>query len=207
MTNGYVRSDKEANGRTSANWKMADRILRESVKADVLAILDTCYASNLYKNQQSDNPRIYELFCASGYDRTTAGPGPKSFTTALIGSLETLLEKHQGAPFTIRELAIEVGRRRERRKTQPFIWPILNRFDGFIALAPLKPTTPGQKEKYNSDQVRAMLTLRFALTAERLTDQQTIKLARAVCQAIKKVKAPIKRVHMGNYMPWGDAIA
>ena len=204
MTKWFLSSDQGNNERTSANWKVAHTILEKSVKADVLGILDTCYASNLFKHQQPDNPRTYELFCASGYDKATAGPGPKSFTTALIGSLETLLEKYKGEPFTTRELAIEVGRRKERRKTQPFIWPILNRFDSFIALAPLNPATLGQKEEYNPRPVRAELTLRLALTEERLTEPQTIKLSQALCQAIKKIKAPVKRVHMEKLYATGE---
>ena len=206
MTKGNVRSDNERNDRTSANWKTVDILLRDYCKANVLAILDTCFASNLYKHQQADNPRTYELFCASGYDKATAGPGPKSFTTALIGALEELLKKYGGGHFTTRELSIEVGRRKERRLTQPFVWPILYQFESYIALAPRKPATLGQKEEYNQDQVRATLTLRLPLTVERLTEQQIIKLARGFCQAVKKVKAPVKRVHWGKLETLGERI-
>lgn len=160
----------------------------------MLAILDTCYASNIDRSRQQDNPRIYELFCASGKDKPTAGPGPKSFTTALISSLKALLEEHKGKPFTTRELCVQVCRHPERHGRESFIWPVLNQFERMITLVPLKDNQVKRQEVYDRNQPRAVLSLRLPLTRATLTDEEIQTMAKALCQAVKTIKAPVKRI-------------
>jgi hypothetical protein len=193
------RSDTQADTwagdyRASAVWNYAERTLIEDADCDMLAIFDTCFASNLYKNIKQDDPRTYELFTASGHDRTTVGPGPRSFTTALISSLKELLAASKGRPFTIRQVCDKINLNPARRKNQSHVWSRFKRYDRNIALAPLKRTLAERQEDFNFGQTRASLFLRLSLTVERLTEQQIITTARAFSRAVKKTEMPVKRI-------------
>ena len=59
----------------SANWDNAEKPLSTDAENDVLAILNTCFTSNLHKNRQLDDLQVYEILAATG---VTAGSGPKS---------------------------------------------------------------------------------------------------------------------------------
>lgn len=166
----------------------------DDADCDMVAIFDTCFASNLYKNMQRDDSRTYELFTASGHDRTTAGPGPKSFTTALISALKELLAVSKDRPFTIRQVCDKINLNPHRRKNQSHVWSRFNSYDRNIALAPLKRTPAERKEDFNLDQKRAVLVLRLSLTVERLTEQQIKAAARAFSKAVKKVEVPVQRI-------------
>ena len=166
----------------------------EDADCDMLAIFDTCFASNLAKNIQQHDPRTYELLTASGHDRTTVGPGPRSFTTALMSSLKDLLEGCGDHPFTVRQLCEKINLHPARRKNQSHVWSRFKRYDRNIALAPLKRTLAERKEEFNLDQTRALLFLRLPLTVERLTEQQVHTIARAFSKGVKNAKAPVKRI-------------
>jgi hypothetical protein len=160
----------------------------------MVAIFDTCFASNLCKYLETEDPRTYELLTASGHDRTTAGPGPRSFTTALISSLKDLLEECGDRPFTIRQLCEKINLHPARRKNQSHVWSRFKRYDRNIALAPLKRTPAERREQFNLGQTRALLNLRLPLTVERLTEEQITETARAFSRAVKKAKVPVKRI-------------
>jgi hypothetical protein len=160
----------------------------------MVAIFDTCFASNLSKNTRQDDPRTYELLTASGHDRPTVGPGPRSFTTALISSLKELLEECRDRPFTIRQLCEKINLHPARRKNQSHVWSRFKCYDRNIALAPLTRTLAERKEDFNLGQTRALLFLRLPLTVERLTEEQINTTARAFSRAVKKAKVPAKRI-------------
>lgn len=166
----------------------------EDADCDMVSIFDTCFASNLNKNTQRDDPRTYELLTASGHDRMTVGPGPKSFTTALISSLKDLLEECKDSPFTVRQLCEKINLHPARRKNQSHVWSRFKRYDRNIALAPLKRTLDERKEDFNFGQTRALLFLRLPLTVERLSEQQINATARAFSKAVKQTKVPVKRI-------------
>ena len=77
----------------SVIWHNAGKPLSADAESDVLAILDTYFASNLYKNRQQDDLRGYEILAAAGHDKVTAGPGSRSFIHALICALKELLNE------------------------------------------------------------------------------------------------------------------
>jgi hypothetical protein len=135
------------------------------------------------------------MLTASGHDRPTVGPGPRSFTTALISSLKGLLDECGDRPFTIRQLCERINLVPERRKNQSHVWSRLNRFDRNIALAPLKRTDAERQEEFNLEPTRARLSLRLSLTKERLNEQQINKLARAFSKAVKNSKVPVQRIN------------
>ncbi|MCJ1379747.1 hypothetical protein MMC17_002850 [Xylographa soralifera] len=161
----------------SANWDNAEKPLSIDAESDVLAILDTCFASNLYKNRQQDDLRVYEILAATGHDKVTAGPGPKSFTTALISALKELLDECGDLPFLTKQLCDKINLHPMRRKSQSHVWPMFKRYDRSIQLAPLQRTLAERKEEFNYDRTRGVLSLRLPLTVEFLTDQQISTLA------------------------------
>lgn len=185
-----------------ASWNRAESPLIEEADCDVLAIFDTCFASNIQKNGQLKDLRTYEFFAASGHDKMTAGPGPKSFTNALISSLKELLEECGDNSFTIRQLCEKVNLKEARRGNQSHVWSRFKRYDRYIALAPLKRTLAQRKEDFNPDQTRAFLSLRLPLTTERLTEEQISTIARAFSKAVKDHKAPVKSIDWVGLQSW-----
>ena len=164
---------------------------------DVLAIFDTCFASNLQGKGRLGHRRTYELFAASGLDRQTAGPGPKSFTTALIASLKDLLEEYGDQSFTIRQVCEKINRLPNRRRNQSHVWSRFKCYDRYITLAPLKRTPTERMQEYDNndhDRTRATLSLRLSLTTSQLTKDQIESMAVSISMALKASKAPVKRI-------------
>lgn len=192
-----LRSDEDLPA--SAIWNEAEGHLIRHARCDVLAILDTCYASNLSKNFQKDDGRAYEVLAASGLDKPTARPGPKSFTTALIASLEALLEKHKEKPFTTRELCDEINQRRRGFKVnnQSHVHDRLKRYKRHINLAALKNNRADRVKEFRQDPTRGFLTLDLPLTVDYLTDEQAKALATTLSKAVKDY--PVKRINFVKF--------
>lgn len=161
----------------------------------MLVIFDSCFASNLYKGRQQKVNRAYELLCASGHDKLTAGPGPKSFTTALIWSLKELLEECKDTPFPTKQLCDKINLHPMRRGCQGHIWPYNRRYDRTIALTPLKNTLDERKREFSLVKTRATLSLRLSLTVDDLSDDEIRTMARALCKGVKKMEVSVvKRI-------------
>ncbi|KAK8007742.1 hypothetical protein PG989_001732 [Apiospora arundinis] len=96
-------SRPEANGDLhEIVWDSAENNIKET-RADVLVIFDCCHAGELERNIRGHyQNRAFEYLAATSAKSTTRKPGPKSFTRALIWSLDHLLEKH--TRFSTQEL-------------------------------------------------------------------------------------------------------
>lgn len=160
----------------------------------MLAIFDACYASNIHKAAQKQDPRTYELLTATGHDKMTAGPGRRSFTAALVKSLRALREECGEDPFTTHQLCEKINLHTERRTNQSHLWNRFKRFDRTIALAPLKKNFHERKQEFSQEETRSLLTLTLPLTVARLSNDQIQELARSLSKAVKDVKAPVKRL-------------
>ena len=197
-TPAIVRSHAPGQHPSSAIWDRAERPLLEDVDGDVLAILDACFASNLHTKGQLEHYRTYELFAAAGHDRQTAGPGPKSFTTALIASLKSLLEEYDDQPFTIRQLCETINLHPDRRCNQSHVWSRSKCYDRYIALAPLKRTPNERMQDYDNNdhhnRTRAVLSLRLSLTACPLTEGQIKFMAASISNSLKTPGTLVKRI-------------
>lgn len=176
-----------------AFWNEAERYLIEHTQGSVLAILDTCFAGSMHKGTTED-ARTYEVIAAAAPDAPTAGPGPKSFTTALITSLKALHTRYEGRPFTTYELCNEISLQRERRRTPPHRFPRIKRYDEKIELAPLKRLDSERIEHFRNQQERAFLTLRFALEEESMSQDQVEDLAQHVSTAAKKANVSVRSI-------------
>ncbi|KAI4086281.1 MAG: hypothetical protein LQ348_002067 [Seirophora lacunosa] len=86
--------DATKRARNRVVWNKTEELLRPAA-ADVLEIFDCCYAGTLGLTRGEN--RRFEYLAATKDQKTTAVPGPKSFTSALIFALEALREqKHKG---------------------------------------------------------------------------------------------------------------
>lgn len=168
----------------------------EDADCDVLGIFDTCFASNLHQKGYTGHRRTYQLLAASGHDKTTVGPGPRSFTTALICSLKFLLEKHGKEPFTTYELCENINFQPTRRNNQSHVWSRLKQYDRFITLAPLNRAAARREEHHNYLKTRAHMSIRLSLTEPRLTEEQISTMAREFSKAVRVARAPVKSLHL-----------
>src|ERR1700712_2740189 len=180
-------------------WDYAEDTLIRDVKADCLAILDTCFAGNIHKNALPTESRTYELLSASGPDRTTIGPGIKSFTSALIHSMEELREEHKGGPFTTWQLEQKIMMQETRRHNPPHLYPRILNYDRHIKLAPFKKTwQERQKKPVNqgptTPSLPAYITLRVAINAKDLSANKIKKLATNVCKAARSAEVGVQRI-------------
>ena len=111
-----------------AVWNSAERALIEA-KAHVLAIMDTCFASNLMEAGVKSNITVdehlyrgmFELLCASGRNKGTPGPGEGSFTNDLIHVLKELLNQ-PNVVFSTFDLTQRLTMVRDHRYPPPQLW-------------------------------------------------------------------------------------
>lgn len=171
-----------------ANWNIAEDILKaDEIDADVLTILDACYASNITKSALQTSKK-FELLSACGLDQTTAAPGPLSFTRALIDNLKDLLTEYGDKPFNTFHINQRVCMDKRRRECPSHLWYRLQS-DSNILLAPLKAT--GKRTQHKAivaRNPRGYLTLRFALRDESLNKEQIEVLTRSLAKAFENKK-------------------
>ncbi|KAK7991005.1 homeobox domain-containing protein [Apiospora arundinis] len=116
-------------------WESVENNINDT-RADVLVIFDCCHAGQL-GNVRGNNHRAFEYLAATSAYSTTRSPGRKSFTRALIWSLDHLLEKQ--TRFTLGELVRTIYNDAPHfpKKQCPMIFhgqdPVLR----FIMIAPL----------------------------------------------------------------------
>lgn len=171
-----------------ANWNKAEDILKaDEIDADVLTILDACYASNITKSALQTSKK-FELLSACGLDQTTAAPGPNSFTRALIDTLEELVTEYGDKPFNTFHINQRVCMDKRRRECPSHLWYRLHS-DSNILLAPMKGTKAHTQHKANvARNPRGYLTLRFALRDESLNKEQIEVLTRSLAKAFENKK-------------------
>ncbi|KAF2789869.1 hypothetical protein K505DRAFT_252417 [Melanomma pulvis-pyrius CBS 109.77] len=178
-SNKGSRFKKEAH----ANWNSAEAFLRSDVvEGDVLTILDTCYASNHTKSG-NDESRTFELLSACAINETTAAPGKRSFTRALLVALDKLLKEFGDKPFTTARLNQDILRNPLRHGSPSQLWLYNERH---VRLAPLKPWKDRKQKSFPlalSHPPRGYLTLRFALRHDSLNREQIEFLTKKLSEA------------------------
>ncbi len=176
------------------SWNEVEKTLIEEGKGDILVIMDSCFAGNLKYSAQRNYKRAYEFLAACKRDRTTAPPGPKSFTHILHKSLEGLLNKDPS--FTTRELLSEIIETEERHYNLPDFWSRSASTERNIRLAPLSKLPPNEKASYfDENPIPQYLTLRVELKdSDRPTKIEIEELARNVSRAVKSSLIKTRRV-------------
>lgn len=178
----------------TAFWDLAETPLLQSAESDVLAIFDCCYASHAHKGGL-ENQRTYELLAASPRDRLayTYSPGSKSFTTALIKSLNELLEEFGNRNFTTTKLLDKIN---TNRNPPSMLWDRLHKHERHVQLAPLEKKFDQVDEKpfVFGDPEKASIKLRFSVKESELNQKQLEDLARQLPVAFEKANVPLRRI-------------
>ncbi len=81
----------------SVPWQVAEQHIKNR-QADILLVFDCCWAGLLSGPYERAPPskRHFEFLGACAANQVTAGPGPKSFTRAMIESLKDLADEEGG---------------------------------------------------------------------------------------------------------------
>lgn len=177
-----------------ANWNQAEQSLHEA-DADVLTIVDSCSAGSVMKGATNDS-QIFELLAATGRRAPTAGPGPRSFTRAMIDSLKDQLSKNPDIPFTTYDLNQAIMKRRKNDTSQ-----IFNRNSAhshrFIKLAPLDEV---KVESPIVPKDSSYLSLRFVFKRETvLSNDQIARLAKQLSTGALNSETDIRAIEWLDY--------
>lgn len=174
----------------SIAWDEAEQGFVRSAKGDVLTIMDACFAGNVLPTVHREYEGTYEYLGACHIDRTTASPGKKSFTTALIASLEKLLARHEGHSFTTADL-LHVITEHTRRNNPPLLASRIENNDRRISLA---PKLSCKKSYFDDSPIPAYLTLRIELKEQTLDPDKVEDLAKRIAWAVRQSKVEARRV-------------
>jgi hypothetical protein len=160
---------KKTNARNSVVWGEAEMIIKRTT-GDVLVIFDCCHAGALTKRSRSVSGRNFEFLAACGSDDVTEMPGPNSFTSALIWSLEALAKSKP--TFTTQQLLRKINR--EAPNFPPHQHALIEERGEDetscyrkLVLAPLPnpgekiETEPSQEDQKPKPQIKHYLDLRF----------------------------------------------
>lgn len=167
----------------------------------MLVIMDCCNAGLIMKSMVDDT-RAYEIMSATGAGLTTPKPGPRSYTRALIDSLDAELKKsesHEWWPLDTYNLNQEI----KRRKNWSHLPQLFHRNqiakNRHISLAPL------QKPREQTPQsLGCSATLRLQLV---FSDRTTLKekeithLATALAKGAKDSNLTITALEWMGFNP------
>lgn len=175
-----------------ASWNEAETPLKDA-EADVLMILDTCSAGNIFKGQGDEGIRAFQVLAAAGRNQPASPPGKNSFTRALIDALKAQLARSDHGAFNAFDLHNDIMRRRQKMNSQIFRHPFTKSSSRFIKLAPL-----AEKNDMNESISRretAYLTLRLAFgEASNITPEAIEALAKGVSHGVLESKLDIRAI-------------
>jgi hypothetical protein len=189
----------------TALWESAEEPLRSMASADVLAVLDCCFASTAAVKGSGNQTRAYQLLAASSKDGLTSEPGKDSFTTAFCDSLEELLDESQESMFPLIKLHAKIN---TKPKQESFLWDRLKQHRpqtfGKIALGRLETNQKRCDSFKETEPEQASLTLRFSLKADEMDDDEVRLLAQNIPSACLDAGLQLRgvewvRFEQGNY--------
>lgn len=175
------------------HWDEAERNFVQSARGDVLTIMDACFAGNVTPTVNRAYENMYEYVGACHKGKMTSSPGNKSFTSALIASLNHLFEIRARQSFTTPHLVSTIAEQPWRIKSPPF-------FDSRGASSPvdrrifLAPQKRFGETCFENIPIPTYLTLRIEPKDETLDPDQGEELARKVARAVKSSKIRTRRV-------------
>ncbi|KAI8938545.1 hypothetical protein NX059_004431 [Plenodomus lindquistii] len=196
----FAHNDKKTNDesgpyKAEAFWNEAEApLLTSSTEADVLVILDCCFASAALHKGTNNERRAYDLLAACKAHRTTPRPGEKSFTNAFIKAVYALLGADKSGSFLVKELAEHM----DNRDCQPAIHNRLNNEQtGQIILAPLDKFRAQEKEVQFQNRLpeRAWIKLHFSLVEPTLSREQLKQLGEKLPDVFEDCHIPLRGIN------------
>jgi hypothetical protein len=201
-SNKCVRTENtQADGKSTCaqheptcRWKSVETHLQDA-DADVLTIMDSCYAAAVINKNNRRVERSFETLAAA--HEYTRQPGPESFTRALIDSLTDLHVEPVDTirpPFDTSRLHDRIMRRMRTMRRKHHIPPLLNRNENrnarHICLAPLSKNE--LQPLRQADRTKGILHLQVVFEKNReLNMEETTRLASSLAQAAKKTNLNI----------------
>ncbi|KAI4714090.1 hypothetical protein J4E89_001540 [Alternaria sp. Ai002NY15] len=177
-----------------AIWNDAERTLIEKVKANVLTIMDCCYAGDLMRNV-SEHGRTFEMIAASRMGAPTPGPGENSFTRCLIRQLKVLAVKSSGgygSYFDTHELVERIEK--ERPDSPPRLFRRIPGSSRHIELRRLKPKNERPTQKPSISSHARFLHLGFALKHETIDEKQIQYLTKELPALFSSIRLPLVNI-------------
>jgi hypothetical protein len=172
------------------NWEEVEKKFIERAKGDVLTIMDACFAGAVRTMLHREPGHTYEYLGACAYDKTTASPGEKSFTAALINALQILLDEGEKQQFTTADLSRVIGLQKYRKNNLPCLWSRSAHDERRIMLAPMGKGKP----YFDNTEIPAYLELRIELKQDSLTPAEVEDLARRVARSVSESTVKTRRV-------------
>jgi hypothetical protein len=176
-------------------------------EADLLVILDCCYAGALAHPRMKRGPshRIFSFLASTHADQTAVGPGDDSFTSALTHSLRLLVDRADG--FTIMELLGEIQRAPYFKDTEQHPmegWREEKPTDRRLKIRPLShpqsaeppPGLVASPEGKCIDETQYLLRLNFAFS-EPPNEDHISGFVFDLAHMIKTSQSPVKSVSWG----------
>ena len=154
--------------------------------------MDACFAGNVSSTYHRDYESTYEYLGACRKDQPTASPGDKSFTAALITSLNELLERPESQSFTTADLFRTIAEQRYRKNNPPLLASRVEKSDRRILLAP--KLSSEQKKYFDDAPVPIYLDLRIEIKQDSLDRDQVEDLAKRVARAVRQSMVETRRV-------------
>ncbi|KAI9787483.1 MAG: hypothetical protein M1839_000012 [Geoglossum umbratile] len=151
-----------------AEWNAAETSLVVGPEADVLTILDCCYAGNIERSTNNGGRRAYEVLAAGAPGVMTQQPGEHSFTNALISVLKVVTDTEKNRINTF-DLHTRIGRERDNRH-QPKLYNRMQSFDpdshdnGHIRLSPLTRLLDDGVEEYRTPEPKDIAAWDFSIS-------------------------------------------
>ncbi|ORX96605.1 hypothetical protein BCR34DRAFT_578572 [Clohesyomyces aquaticus] len=169
-------------------WNRVESRLQLSVDADVLAIMDCCYASDMLRNVPEFG-RTYEMLCASHIGLTTAQPGARSFTRCLIKHLKELAAELPHSFFTTFDILERM--QKDRPDEPPALWRRIPGSHRHIRLSKLKPSAERPKGNKEIPSHERFLHLGFALKNESFNEVHIERLTKKLPALFSEVGVPL----------------
>lgn len=187
---------KEGEPEATAYWHKAEApLLDDGVDADVLAIFDCCFASDVKGCQ--DNRRIYDLLAACPKGGFTPAPGPDSFSRRLIDTFNRLLDEDADQRILTTRLLEEMNK---QCQTQVRLHDRLHKDDGrHVQLRPVsgqsKQKTEQDAKQFNQRPMEeAGVKLRFSLQTRDIPKKKMEKWAHELIKACDAASIPLRRI-------------
>jgi hypothetical protein len=168
------------------------------MRADVLTILDCCYAGNAQKGCQ-DSHRMYDLLAACPAGKTTPAAGKASFSRRLIDILDDMLNRNPGQRLLTTRLLAAINK---DRRIPAMLHDRLHKDSNDQRHVQLVRIDGESKSKTKEDarvfnempKEKARVTLQFSLSEEEMSENTIETWAQQLIESCNSSSVPLRRI-------------